>query len=122
MCVRGAQKKRKEARRRPARLAERAKMIGTREKEKEKEGGGLKRISAAIAAAADFQTMRRASGAERSIAFRGEDSSTKIARIPRRREREEKMLEEEYEGVQKGESSILRICDSDAACNFIFLL
>lgn len=45
-----------ETRRRPERLAERAKMIGTGE-----EREGLKCISAAIAAAADFQTMRRAS-------------------------------------------------------------
>lgn len=41
----------------------------------EGEGEGLKRISATIAAAADFQTIRQASGA---IAFREENSSRRL--------------------------------------------
>lgn len=50
------------------------------------ERGGLKRISAAIATVADFQTMQRAN---RAIAFREEDSSRRI-KISRQEKEEEK--------------------------------
>lgn len=61
-------------------------MIGARGKEE-----GLKRISATIATAADFQTIRQASGA---IAFREENSSSKL-NISRQEEEEEKIRGEE---------------------------
>lgn len=68
-------------------------MIGTRGKGG-RGRGGLKRISATIATAADFQTMRRASGA---IAFRGENSSRRLD-ISRQGKEEEKIRGEYGEG------------------------
>lgn len=86
-----------ETRQRPERLAERAKMIGTREKR-----GGLKRISAAIAAAADFQTMRRASerAGERSDRVSRGGLVDENRDIEVRERREEKIL-----GAQKNKKA-----------------